>query len=94
MLFELTFFFNSVLLQPQLGQMEAPGLGVKSELQLCLTPEPQPHWIPAAFATHATACGNSGSLAHLVKRGIKPISLQRQCQVLNLLEHKGNFFFF
>ena len=44
--------------------MEVPRLGVESELQLRPTPQLQQNWIQAATATHASACGNAGSLTH------------------------------
>ena len=39
--------------------------------------------------TFAAACGNTGSLTHLMRPRIKPASSQRH-QVLNLLSHNGN----
>ena len=33
--------------------------------------------------------GNTGSLTHGTGLGIEPVLPQRQCQVLNLLSHRG-----
>ena len=46
--------------------------------------------IGAEFETYAAACSNAGSLTRWARPGIKPASLWRQCQVLNLLSHKRN----
>ena len=48
----------------QLQQMEIPGPGVESELQLLPTPESWPHQMCAASVTYATAYGNAKSLTH------------------------------
>ena len=48
------------------------------------------YWIRVTYATYAAACGNTGSLTHWVRPGIKPTSSQRQCQVLNSLSHNRN----
>ena len=48
----------------------APGLGFKSEGQLRPMAQPWQKWIHAASATY-TACGNTGSLTHRVRPGIK-----------------------
>ena len=37
-----------------------------------------------------TACGNTGSLTHQGRPGIKPASSQTRCWVLNPLSHLGN----
>ena len=71
-----------------LQHMEVPGLGIKSKLQLRPTPQPQQHWIRAVSANYAAGCGNTRSLTHWVRPGIKHESLQ--CQVLNPLSHSGN----
>ena len=67
-----------------------PGSGVELELHLQPTPQPQQHWIRATSATYATAWGNTRSLTHWLRPGIKPASPLRQCLVLNLLSHNGN----
>ena len=36
------------------------------------TPQPQQHWIRAASPTHTAAFGNTGSLTHRARPGIKP----------------------
>ena len=36
------------------------------------------------------SCGNTTSLTHWARPGIKPTSSERQCQVLNPLSHNGN----
>ena len=50
-----------LLLGPHPQHMEAPRLGVKLEVQLEATPQPQPRQIRAASASYLTACGNTGS---------------------------------
>ena len=44
--------------------------------------------IQATSVTYAAAYSNTGSLTH-VRPGIEPETSERQCQVLNLLSHKG-----
>ena len=53
-------------------------------------PQPLQHWIWATSVTYITACGDTGSLTHWARPGIKPASSQRQCRVLNPLSHSGN----
>ena len=65
------------------------GQGVKLEPQLGPTPQPRQHWIGATSVTHPTVCGNTRSLTHWARPGIKPTSSQRQCQVPNSLSHIG-----
>ena len=43
-----------------------------------------------APVTYTAACSNARSLIHWVRPRIKPASLQRQCQVLDQLDHKRN----
>ena len=52
--------------------MGIPRLGIKSELWP--TSQPQQHQIQAESATYATAHGNTGSLSHWARPGIKPTS--------------------
>ena len=42
------------------------------------TPQPQQHWIRAASVTYVTAYGNTGSLIHWARPGIKPVSSESQ----------------
>ena len=56
------FFFSFLLLHLQ--HMEVPGLGVKLELHLRRTPQPQQYLILATSVTYTTACINTGSLTH------------------------------
>ena len=56
--------------------------------------EPQPCRIWAISATYTTACGNTRSLAHWARSGIKPPSSRTLCLVLNLLSHNGNSYSF
>ena len=48
--------------------------------------------IGAAAAGLHHSRGNTGSLTHCVKPGIKPTSSWTLCWVLNLLNHNGNFY--
>ena len=50
-------------LGPYSRHIQAPGLGVKWELHLQPTPQPQQHQIQPTSVTHTTACGHAGSLA-------------------------------
>ena len=65
-------FFFFLGLHPR--HMEVPSLGVKSELQLRPTPQPQQHQIWATPVTHTTAHGNARSLTYWVRPGIEPVS--------------------
>ena len=40
--------------------------------------------------TYAAACSNAGSLTHLVRPGIEPVSSWTLCHVLNTLSHDRN----
>ena len=69
--------FNFVLLcflelHPQ--PMEVPRLGVKSELQLLDSPQPQKHRIPSASVTYTTAHSSAQFLIHWARPRIKPAS--------------------
>ena len=68
MIMLLWFFFVC----PHLGHMEVPRLGVKSELSCCPMPQPQQHSIRAVSTTYTAAHGNTGSLTHWARPGIKP----------------------
>ena len=46
-------------------------------------PQPWRHWIWATSVTYTAACGNTGSLTHWVRSGIKPTSSCRLHCVLN-----------
>ena len=60
--------------------MEVLRLGVESELQLGLMPQPQQHQIQATPATYTAPCGNVGSLTHKVRPGIRlNLQTQRHC---------------
>ena len=91
MLTQCIFIF---FLRLHLWHMEVPRLGVKLELQLRPRSQPQQHWIQAPSITYAAACGNTRPLTHRARPGIEPISSQRQCWVLNLLSHNGNYCIF
>ena len=68
-------FFVFCFLGLHLGHMEVSRLGVGLELQLPSYPKAkQQRQIWAPFATYTTTCGNSGSLTHWVRPGIKPTS--------------------
>ena len=54
------FFF----LQPHLGHVEVPRLGVESEFSYWPTPQPQQCQIQAVSATYAATCGNTISETH------------------------------
>ena len=81
------FFF---FLQPYPGHMEAPRLEVKSELKLLAYTIATATADWATSVTYATAYGNTRSLIHWERPGIKPTSSWRQCQDLNTLSHNGN----
>ena len=66
------FFFFFIFLGPHLQHVEILRLGVKSELQLKATPQPQQPWIQATSVTYTTAQGNAGSLTHWARPGIEP----------------------
>ena len=85
------FFFFLLLLWPHLQYMEVPRPGVELELQLRPTPQPWKHQIGATFTTYTTTHGNTRSLTHWARPGIKLASSWGQCQVFNPLSHKGNF---
>ena len=53
-------------------------------------PQPQQHQIWTASATHTTACGNTGTLNHWARPGIKPASSQIPYHDLNPLSHNRN----
>ena len=54
------------------------------------TPQPQQHQIRATSMTYSTAHGNTGSLTHWCRPGIKPVTSRTLWQFLNPLSHKGN----
>ena len=75
--------------------IKVPRLGMDLELQLRPTPQPQQHWIWATSVTYTAACGNTGSLAHWSRPGIKPRSnlhphRDNVSQVLDQLSHDRN----
>ena len=72
------FIYFFCFLWLHLWHMEAPRLGVKSELQLTplykiwtFTPQPQQHRLQASAVTLARPHGNTGSLTHWARPGIK-----------------------
>ena len=83
---DLFFFFLIFFLGSHPQHMEVPRLGVQTEMKLsaCVT----------ATATQDLICicnlHNAGSLTHWARPGIKPTSSQRQCCVLNPLNHNRN----
>ena len=66
----LFFFFFFAFLGPHPQHMEVPRLGVKSELQLLPTPQPQQRQICTRSLTYSTAHSNTGPLTHWVRPGI------------------------
>ena len=82
------FFFLGL----HLRHMEVPRLGVAWALQLLALPcsHSNTRCKPHLRVTYATACGNTRSLTHRARTGIKPASSWILCQVLNLLTHNGN----
>ena len=69
------FFLFFVFLELYSQHKEVPRLGVKLELQLQPTPQPQQWRIGATSAAYTTVQGNAGSLAHCLKPGIEPRNL-------------------
>ena len=65
-------FIYSVYLGPYPWHMEVPRLGVQLELQLPAYATAQQFGIWAASVTYATGHGNTRSLAHWARPGIKP----------------------
>ena len=65
----MSFCFLGLHLQ----HVEVPRLGFELELQLP-QPQPQQRGIQAESATYTTAPGNTGSLTHWARPGIKPVS--------------------
>ena len=63
---QILFFF----LWSHLWYMEVPRLGVKSELVLWSTPQPQHYWIWDTSATYTTVCGNTGCYIGFLTRPI------------------------
>ena len=66
----LFFFFLGLHLQ----HTEAPRLGLNQSCSLWLTPQPQQHGIRATSVTYITAQGNTVSLTHWARPGIKSLS--------------------
>ena len=60
----LLFLFLFLLFRLNMWHTEVPRLGVRSELELSATPQPQPRRIRATSLTYTTAHGNAGSLTH------------------------------
>ena len=69
-----------------------PGQGSNWSCSCRPAPQPQQHWIRAAYVSYTAACGNSESLTHWVRPGIKPTSSQGQYQVFNLETPLTQFF--
>ena len=67
-------FFFLFLLGTHLQHMEVPRVGVRLELQLLPTSQPQQCQIPAVSATYTTVHSNAGSLTYWLGAGIKPTS--------------------
>ena len=74
--------------------MEVSRLGVKPELQLASTPQPQQHQIWDTSLTYAAACSNAKSFTHWAKPGIKPTSSGMLRWVLNNRNSKKSFIFY
>ena len=54
--------------------MQVPRLGIKLELQLPPTPQPQQRQMWVVSATYTTVHHNTGSLSHWVRPGMEPTS--------------------
>ena len=80
------FFFKQLYLR----HMEVLRLGVDLELQKQGYPTAKQHWLQDASTTYTTAYCKAGSLTHLVRPAIKPVSSWRLHQVLHPLSHNGN----
>ena len=66
------FFFGLVFLELHRGIWRFPGQGSNRSCRCWPTPEPQQRQIWAISATYTTAHGNTGSLTHWARTGIKP----------------------
>ena len=66
------FFFLFFFFLCSLGPHLVPRLGMDRNYSFWPTPQPQQHRIWAASATYTTAHGNTGSLTHWARPGIKP----------------------
>ena len=64
--------------------------GLNQSCSCWLIPQPKQRQIRAASATYAIAHSNARSLTHRTRPGIKSISSQTLCRVLNPLSHSGN----
>ena len=64
------------------GWIEAAAVG------LCHSHSNTRFWV--ASVTYTASCSSARFLTHLARPGIKPISWQTLCQVLNPLSHNGN----
>ena len=91
--FCILFFFFFFFLELHMWHMEVPRLRFSwiggTSAGLCHS-HSNAEGIQAASATYTTACGNTRSLTHWVRPGIKSASSQTLCWVLNLLSYKGN----
>jgi len=67
-------FVFLVFLEPHMWHMEVPRLAVKSELQLPAYATATASQDPSRVCTYTTAHGNTGSLTHWARPGIKPAS--------------------
>ena len=82
---EIFFFF----LWPHMQHMEFPGPGVKSELQPPAYTTATTTQDPSCICDLAAAYGDSGSLTHQERPGVKPSSSLTLRMVLKLLIHNG-----
>ena len=90
---KLYIFFYLFILQLYLQHIEAPGLGVESELQLQIYTTDTATLDPSHICNLCSSLWQCWILTPLSEARDQTTSSQRLCQVLNLQSHNGNFIF-
>ena len=81
-IWHLSFFFPFIQPHTPMAYGSSQSQGSNQSCSCRRTPQPQQSEIWATSVTHAAACGNTGSLTHWARPGIKPASSQRRCRVM------------